>query len=33
MALHRSDIIPEPFGNFIDRNTCARQESWQRYDA
>ncbi len=27
MALNRSDIVPEPFGNLVDRNACARQEA------
>ena len=26
MALHNPDIIPEPFGNFIDRHSTARQQ-------
>ena len=26
MALHNPDIIPEPFGNLIDRHSTARQE-------
>jgi hypothetical protein len=27
MALNCSDIVPEPFGNLVDRNACARQEA------
>jgi len=26
MALHNPDIVPEPFGNFIDRHSAARQQ-------
>ena len=33
MALHNPDIIPEPFGNLIDRHSTARQERCERCDA
>ncbi len=27
MTLNRSDVVPEPLGDLVDRNTCARQEA------